>query len=123
MDKFIIKENKTSMQWMLDQQMYKLKIHYSTTAQSHMDWVGNQIQYKNKKFNMDQLQGMMHGLVGKCRRMLMKKVIKVNKTEKKEKRKLPAILWAKLKNNPNCEKMGHNFIQNKHNPWPMDNKK
>ena len=29
---------------------------------------------------------------------------------RKKKKKLLAILWVKLKNNLNCEKMGHNFV-------------
>ena len=43
MDGFMIKGNRTSMQWMLDQQAYKLKIYYNTTAQGQMNWVKNQI--------------------------------------------------------------------------------
>ena len=70
----------------------------------------NWIYYKNKKFNINQLQNTMHKLVGKCKKMLMKKIMKMNKTEKKEKRKLPAILWIKLKDNPNHKKMKYNFV-------------
>jgi len=31
------------MQWMLDLRTYGLKIHYNTTAEGSIDWVGEQI--------------------------------------------------------------------------------
>ena len=96
--------------------MYKLKIHYGMTAQGHMDWVRNQIWYKNKEFSMDQLRSMMHGLVEKYRKMLVKKMMKVSEVEEKKKKKLLAVLWIKLKNNSSCEKMKYNFIWNECNP-------
>ena len=51
----------------------------------------NQIQYKNKKFNMNELQNIIYGLVTKCRKILVKRLMKMNKMEKK-KEKLPMIL-------------------------------
>ena len=59
---------------------------------------------------MNQLWGIVHGLVGKCKKMLVKKMMKVNKMEKKEKKELLAVLWIKLKNDSSCKKMKHNFI-------------
>ena len=70
----------------------------------------DQIWYKNKKFNIDQLQGTVHGLVGKCRKVLMKEMMKVSKMEEKEKKELLAVPWVRLKDDPNCKKMGHNFV-------------
>ena len=67
------------------------------TMQIHMDWVEDQICYKNKKFNMDWLRGMMHGLVGKYRRMLVKEVMKMNEIEEKKKKKLMEKFLIKLK--------------------------
>ena len=40
---------------------------------------------------MDQLRGMMHGLIGKYKKMLVKKMMKINKTEKKKKEELLAV--------------------------------
>ena len=51
----------------------------------------NQIYYKNKKFNINQLQDTMHELVGKYKKMLMKEMMKVNEMEKKKKKKLLTI--------------------------------
>ena len=36
--------------------------------------------------------------------------------KKKMKKELLVILWVKLKDNFNCEKMSYNFIKDKHNP-------
>ena len=40
---------------------------------------------------MDQLRGTMHKLIGKYKKILVKKMMKVNKTKKKEKKKLLAV--------------------------------
>ena len=82
----------------------------------------NQIWYKNKKCNIEYLWNMMHKWVTKCKKMLIKKVMKINKIKEKKVKKLLMILWIKLKNNFNCKKINYNFVKNEHNLWLMDNK-
>ena len=55
--------------------------------------------------------------------MLVKKVMKVNEIKEEKKKKLLMILWIKLKNDSDCEKISYNFVKNEYNMWLMDNKK
>ena len=49
----LVKEmTRSPIQWMLDLRMYGLKIWYNTTSEGHIDWVGDQILYKEIQFTM-----------------------------------------------------------------------
>ncbi len=43
MNEFMIRGTNGAMQWMLNLRTYGLKIHYNTTAEGSIDWVGEQI--------------------------------------------------------------------------------
>ena len=58
------------MQWMLDLRTYELKIHYNTTAEGHIDWVGDQVLYKQVQFSMPDFRDMVHGFVERTRQSL-----------------------------------------------------
>ena len=47
---------------MLNFRTYGLKISYNTTAEGHVEWVGNQVFYKKVQFSMLNFGGMMHQL-------------------------------------------------------------
>ena len=60
MNKFMIHETHSVMQWMLNLQMYSLKIHFNITAESSIDWVEEQISWKDQvQFTMNQLYEMI----------------------------------------------------------------
>jgi hypothetical protein len=40
MDRFIVRDTHSPMQWMLDLRTYRLKIYYNSTARGHVEWVG-----------------------------------------------------------------------------------
>ena len=40
-----------------------MKIYYTSTAAGHVDWVGDQIRYKQIEFRMDKLRDIVRGLV------------------------------------------------------------
>ena len=53
MDKFMVRGSHGPMQWMLDLRTYGLKIHYNTSAQGHVEWVGrDELLYKDMQLNM-----------------------------------------------------------------------
>lgn len=47
------------MQRMLDMRTYGLKIHYNTTSMGNVDWVGNQVLYKDIQFTIAKFYGMV----------------------------------------------------------------
>ncbi len=64
MNKFMIQETNGVMQWMLNLQTYKLKIHYNITAEEFIDWVEEQISWKELvQFTMKQLCKMIKKLI------------------------------------------------------------
>ena len=59
------------MQWMLDFRTYGLKIQFNTTTEGTVDWVGDQIVYKDIQFTMAELRSMIHELVAEPARMMV----------------------------------------------------
>jgi hypothetical protein len=69
-----------------------MKIRYNTTAKGVLEWIGNRVGYQGIHFNMEQLQGMVHGLVEETRRDLMELLmIKMNAEGKVEEGQLLPI--------------------------------
>jgi hypothetical protein len=67
------------MDWIYKCRMYGMKIRYNTTAKGVIEWEGNRVLYQGICFNIEQLQGMVHGLVEETRRDLMELlIIKMN---------------------------------------------
>src|ERR1700719_909517 len=61
----------TPMDWIYECRTYGMKIQYNTTAEGVMEWEGDRVLYQGIRFNMEQLRGMVHGLVEETRRDLM----------------------------------------------------
>jgi len=110
MNRFMIRDSHSPMQWMLDLRTYGLKIHYNTTSEGHIDWVKDQILYKSIQFSMSEFRGMIHGLVRESRRMLMKDLIFED-----DGFNTPRIPWQSLRDNPIENTRGWNFIQDVRN--------
>ena len=62
-NRFIIRENHEFMQWMLNLRTYELKIHYNITIENHIDWIENQILYKQMQFSMSNFRNTIHDLM------------------------------------------------------------
>ena len=63
MNRFMVRGSHELMQWMLDLRTYGLKIHYNITIEGHIDWVKDQILYKQVQFSMSNFRSTVHGLV------------------------------------------------------------
>jgi hypothetical protein len=53
--------------WIYDCRTYGMKIRYNTIAEGVLEWEGNRVLYQGVRFNMEQLRGMVHGLVEETR--------------------------------------------------------
>ncbi len=104
---FMMWDNHSLMQWMLNLRTYKLKIHYNIINEDHIDWVKNQILYKSIQFSMSEFQDMIHKLMKKTRCMLMKDLI-----FKDDDFNTFRISWQSLKDNLIENTWDWNFIQN-----------
>ena len=120
-DRFMIRGSHGLMQWMLDLRTYGLKIHYNTTIEGHVDWVGEQILYKQVQFNMLDFRGMMHGLVERIERLLFDDLLFRNEAVVGAK-PLPRISWSRLRDNLVDHQRRWNFIHDERNAWGVDDR-
>ena len=115
MDRYMVRGSQSPMQWMLDLRTYGLKIHYNTTAGGCIDWVGEQIVYKNIQFTMEEFRIMIHDMIDETKRMLFHDLMFLGLDDS-----APIIPWASLRDNPINTEPKWNFIQDTRNPWPVD---
>jgi hypothetical protein len=103
MDKFMVRGSHGPMQWMLDLRTYGLKIHYNTTAQGHVEWVGrDELLYKDMQFTMAQFRSMVHGLAAEARRLLQEELLFGEQCSKA----VPSIPWDQLRDDPSNKQPG-----------------
>src|SRR5277367_6410975 len=112
----------TPMDWIYNCQTYGMKIRYNTTAKGVMEWEGNRVLYQGIRFNMEQLRGMMHGLVEETRRDLMELMMLKMNAEGEVEGQLPPIDWDRLNDNAGEEKVGWSFLKDVQNKFAVDGK-
>jgi len=81
----------TPMDWIFECRTYGMKIRYNTTAEGVLEWEGNRVLYQGARFNMEQLRGMVHGLVEETRRDLMELMMLEMNAEGEVEAALPPI--------------------------------
>jgi hypothetical protein len=95
----------TPMDWIYNCRIYGIKIRYNIIAEGVMEWEGNRVLYQGIRFNIEQLRGMIHGLVEEIRRDLIELMILKMNVEGEVKGQLPLIDWERLSNNLSEEKV------------------
>ena len=66
------------MDWIFKARSYGFKIRYTTTAKGCIQWVRDTVLYQQVRFNMSQVQSMVHGLVEEARDVLYSKLMRVD---------------------------------------------
>ena len=64
-NKCMIRNNQNVMQWMFNDRVYDMKIHYDITSFDNVNWMKKQIRYKHIEFEMNQLRNMIRVLRNK----------------------------------------------------------
>lgn len=100
---------------MLDLRTYGLKIRYNTTSTGNIDWVGDQVLYRDIQFTMAEFRGMVHESVTKARRMLMEHLL-----FDKQGKEVPQIPWHSLRDNPIDKRPGWSLLQDQRSRLPAD---
>ena len=72
MNRFMMQDSHSLMQWMMNLRTYELKIHFNIISDDHIDWMNDQILYKSIQFSMSDFRDMIHELMRESRCMLMK---------------------------------------------------
>jgi hypothetical protein len=113
----------TPMDWMYECRTYGMKIRYNTTAEGSMEWEGNRVLYQQIRFNMEQLRGMVQGLVEEARRDLMGLLmLRMNAEGEVKAGQLPPIDWERLSDNASEERIGWSFLKDVQNKFSVDGK-
>jgi hypothetical protein len=77
--------------------------------------------YQQIRFNMEQLRGMVHGLVEEARRDLMELLmLKMNREGEVGVGKLPPIDWERLSDNASEDRIGWSFLKDIQNKFSAD---
>ena len=113
MNKCMIRNNQNVMQWMLNDRVYDMKIHYDITSFDNVNWMKKQIRYKHIEFEMNQLRNMIRVLRNKIV-VALKVVIHCKKLD------FFFIFWLNLRNDSSRDDFDHNFVKNDRNSWLMN---
>jgi hypothetical protein len=112
-DRFMIRGSQSPMQWMLDLRTYGEKVHYNTTSAGHVEWnEPDELLYKELKFTVPQFRGMVHGVVGECRRLLGELMFCPDA--------MPEVPWESIRDDPSNATPGWNFLQDTRTQLPID---
>jgi superfamily II DNA helicase RecQ len=103
------------LDWIFDARSYGLKVRYMTAAEGKIQWQGNRVTYQRSSFTTDEIQDMIHGLVGELRQAL----VRLLETERAEGEAfLPADLqinWAQVEDDRSEQRVGYSFLEDDRN--------
>ena len=110
MNKFMIRDTHDFMQWMLNLRTYELKIQFNTIFENHVNWIENEIMYKQVQFNMSNFREMFHDFVTRIERLLFDELL-FNRTKSNlNVESFFKIFWSKFRNNFVDEQNEWNFF-------------
>lgn len=115
MDRFMVRGCQSPLQWMLDLRAYGLKIDFETTRAGHVDWVDDQILYKDIAFTMPLFRFMIHQLITTARGHLLVELMFDPSPES-----LPLIPWTELRDDVVNNEVGWSCLQDPRSPWPVE---
>jgi superfamily II DNA helicase RecQ len=112
----------TPMDWMLDTRTYGLHIRYSTPAEGTVSWKGETILYQEIQFTMEQVRGMVHGLVAETRQRLIRDLLMLELDPYGEVKgqRLPPIDWARMTDNFTEQQVGWSFLKDSRNQFDIE---
>ena len=120
MNRFMIRDIFDFMQWMLNLRTYDFKIQFNIIFENHVDWIKNEIVYKQIQFNMSNFREIFHDFMTRNKRLLFEKLL-FNVVEFNfDVEFFFKIFWSRFRNNFVDEQNEWNFFQNLRNDWNID---
>jgi hypothetical protein len=111
----------TPMDWIFESRTYGFKIWYTTAAEGVIDWNGDQVTYYNKKFTINQIRDMIHGVVEEARQELMGlMMVDIDEDGDVDEKQVPPIDWDHLEDDHSEERVGWSFLDDIRNQWKVD---
>ena len=108
--------------WIFKARLYGFKIRYTTTAEGCIQWVGDTVLYQQVRFDMTQVQSMVHGLVEEARDVLYSKLMRVDMDADRQvdPQQVPPIYWDSMVDNPSESRVGWSFLDDERNKFDVD---
>ncbi|KAN0066893.1 Protein of unknown function (DUF3505) domain containing protein, partial [Elaphomyces granulatus] len=122
MDRFMVRGTNGPMQRMVHLRSRCMQLNKQRTSEGRVQWDGDRVLYGNVGFDMDQLQGMIRGLIQQARRTLTEELLLLPAGGGTDGTP-PPIPWSgrrKLVDDPSNENIGWNFLKDGRVSWPVD---
>lgn len=94
-----------------------MRIRYTTKAEGTVSWNGNQVLIDDKKFDMDGIRTVVHGLVEAVKERLHVELMFA------EDDTIPAVDIGSLVDNPAETSEGWSFLNDTRNVFPVDGRR
>jgi hypothetical protein len=107
----------TPMDRLLHQRTYGLRIRSTTKAEGMVSWNGDQILVDNKRFDMDGIRTVVHGLVEAVRDRLYAELMLTDGDT------APTVDVGSLVDNPVETSEGWSFLNDTRNVFPVDGRR
>ena len=107
----------TPMDRLLHQRTYGMRIRYTTKAEGTVSWNSNQVLIDDKKFDMDGIRTVVHGLVEAVRERLHVGLMFAGDDT------VPAVDIGSLADNPAETSEGWSFLNDTRNVFPVDGRR
>jgi hypothetical protein len=107
----------TPMDRLLHQRTYGMRIRYTTKAEGTVSWNGNQVLIDDKKFDMDGIRTVVHGLVEAVKERLHVELMFADDDT------VPAVDIGSLLDNPAETSEGWSFLNDTRNVFPVDGRR
>jgi len=110
--RLIVFDSPTPMDWIFDILTYGFVVHYTTTAVGHVRWEEHKLFFKTGSFTMDDFTRWMHKLAKECRRMLIEDLLMTTE------RGLPRFDWKSIQDDALNTERGYSFVSDRRNQFP-----
>jgi hypothetical protein len=107
----------TPMDRLLHQRTYGMRIRYTTKAEGTVSWNGNQVLINDKKFDIDGICTVVHGLVEAVKERLHVELMFADEDT------VPAVDIGSLVDNPAETSKGWSFLNDTRNVFPVDGRR
>ncbi|RTE68056.1 hypothetical protein BHE90_017567, partial [Fusarium euwallaceae] len=126
----------TPMNWIINTRTYGMRIRFTTPGSEMIDWRGDMIVCGQVRLRMTEISDMLHNLVVRARKILVRlamgHIAEKKKGKKKEKKneeeeddddgeeeddeaRLPRIPWSKMEDRHGESALEHSFLSDEHN--------
>jgi superfamily II DNA helicase RecQ len=115
MNAFMLRGTVGPFHWMLELRAYGMNVNFQTTAPGRIDWIGDQILYRDLQISMPEFRSFVHGLTHETQTILEQDLLFQRTTPEP----LPVVDLRRLRDNPSNSQPGWNFLRDPRSVFPV----